>query len=530
MFNKNQDPATKTKLLSKRIPTFIGLFVLVGALIAGTLLIGEGGGVFAPRATPQTTPKNIEVTNVTDTGFTISFLTDESTSGLVKYGTEPNSLKSVAGEDRNQLQGKVGSYQTHYMTVSGLQPNTTYYYTLGTASGTFDNDGQPYSLKTTARNGAPAAARTIYGSVSNEAGNPAEGAIVYITLKNAGKMSSQVKSSGSWAVPLSNARTLDGSAYAQITDADIVLITVQGLTPGQIINQETTVGAAQPVPTIALTNNGGGNHIAMNDSEASKSAEKVASDEAQILPPEFAPSSTESAEPNLDLELDEQVDLLDSLSEITDQSATKAAASTESATTETVTVLNLDDPTPQVMNTAQPKIVGKAAPNVKINISVHSDTQIEQTITADVDGSFELDIAELSKDLEPGEHTVTYSYIDPATGQEIEKTVTFMVAPKTATTGQQVAMGTSPTPTPSPFGTGNPFPPTMAPATQSASPSATPAPATDSGRVVLPATNEAIPVSGSVGSTLALVFGGLFFITSGAWSLWISNQLSKEDA
>ena len=51
--------------------------------------------------------------------------------------------------------------------------------------------------------------------------------------------------------------------------------------------------------------------------------------------------------------------------------------------------------------------------------------------------------------------------------------------------------------------------------------------ATEEARVALPATDSAIPVSGSVGTTFALVFGGLFFIISGAWSFWISSQLQR---
>jgi hypothetical protein len=93
----------------------------------------------------------------------------------------------------------------------------------GTGS-TFDNEGQPFKVKTAARNGAPSAAKTIYGSVSNQAGAPAEGSIVYVMVNGAGPMSSQVKASGSWAIPLSNARTTNGSNYAEITDNDTLQI------------------------------------------------------------------------------------------------------------------------------------------------------------------------------------------------------------------------------------------------------------------------------------------------------------------
>src|SRR5690606_12599373 len=101
--------------------------------------------VFSPRATPQTMPKNIQVTNLSDTGFSISFVTDEAVAGFIKYGTSPSDLSQQAGDDRDQLTGTVGTFMTHHITLRGLQPNTQYYYELGTGtSATFDNNGAPY--------------------------------------------------------------------------------------------------------------------------------------------------------------------------------------------------------------------------------------------------------------------------------------------------------------------------------------------------------------------------------------------------
>lgn len=589
MFKFLQPKNPESKILNKKIPTLVGLFVLVGALIAGTLLIGEGGGVFAPRATPQTTPKKIEVTNVTDRGFTVSFLTDESTVGFVKYGSEPESLKSQASDDRVQLEGKITTHQAHHITVSGLQPNTTYYYALGTGSNAefLDND-KPFSVTTTARNGAPAAARTIYGSVSNEVGNPAEGAIVYITLPNAGKMSSLVKSSGSWAVPLSNARTLDGSAYAQVADTDTITITVQGFSPTEVLSQTTTVAEAQPVPTIALGSLTMNKIVDRNESTEDANAEvgilEVPTDD--FTPATSSGSKEKSATPSASPDTKPTATPLilpptasPSASPTTSPTASPSASPTSQPRKRTTdsTILDLDDPI-EVVETTQPKIIGTAPPGISVKIEVHSETEIFETVTTNQLGEFELSIAELSKSLEPGEHTVTYSYTDPTTGEEVEKTVVFTVAgtvenksattttggnggttngsttsgstgkntmssgtsgssSTTGTTGGSTSTGsntkssttgTNPgttTATTGPYGTGNPFPPTAAPASSAAA-----TPATESGRGAMPATNAAIPVSGSIGTTLALIMGGMFFITSGAWSFWISKELNKENA
>ena len=203
-------PAPKKSFFQRQFPTLIGLTILVVALVGGIVVAGNSTGIFAPRASPQTTPKKIKLTNVSDTSFTVSFLTEEATVGFIKYGTQDNQLKSQASDDRDQLSGVIGKFPSHHITVRGLKPNTKYFYLLGTGSGaTFDNKGQAFVVSTAQRGGTPSAAKTAYGSVLTSAGGPAEGALVYLAVEGTGEMSSLVKSSGSWAIPLSNSPKSD---------------------------------------------------------------------------------------------------------------------------------------------------------------------------------------------------------------------------------------------------------------------------------------------------------------------------------
>ncbi|MDH5533376.1 MAG: fibronectin type III domain-containing protein, partial [Candidatus Pacebacteria bacterium] len=241
----------KQALMKKRIPTMVGLGVLVVGLIVGVIFLGTGPGVFAPRATPETTPSKIKLTNVTDAGFTVSFYTSAATPGYIKYGTDSKTIKSQTGDDRDQLSGTVGDYKLHHITVRGLKPSTAYYYVLGTGSNaSYDDNGSPFTVKTAARGGAPSAAKTAYGNVLNKSGSPENGAIVYVTLPGVGEMSSLVKSSGSWAIPLSNARKADGSGYATINETDNLTIFVQGTSPSLTSNLTIAVADSQPVADI----------------------------------------------------------------------------------------------------------------------------------------------------------------------------------------------------------------------------------------------------------------------------------------
>ncbi len=80
--------------------------------------------------------------------------------------------------------------------------------------------------------------------------------------------------------------------------------------------------------------------------------------------------------------------------------------------------------------------------------------------------------------------------------------------------GTDYPYGTSPTPTTS-YATGS---------GQQASISATPTQPVST-RSGMPSTQSGVPVSGSVGTTLVLLFGGAFFLISGLWSFWIAKEI-----
>lgn len=516
------NPAKKT-LLQKQFPTIIGLVVLVAALIAGIFFLGDGPGVFAPRATPQTTPKKIKVTNVTDSGFTISFITDEATAAFIKYGESADKLESQTSDDRDQLAGTVGQFQTHHITIRGLKPGTPYFYTLGTGSNaSFDDGGKPFTITTAKRAGAPSAAKTAYGSVVTAAGGPADGALVYVAIQGVGEMSSLVKSSGSYAIALSNARTSDGSSYAQVADTDAMAVLVQGAGENQVSSFTVNVADSQPIATVTIGSTPDVTATAPVENTASESAEV-----AEVVTEETVASESASTASTGGTDILNQF----GSARTTEGSSSANLALTETASESAARTIDLESNEEQVVTTSAPIISGKAAPSVKVFIEVNSETQIQQELISDGNGNFVLDIEKLKTQLEPGDHTATYSYTDPSTGEVVTKTVSFVVeAPTTTTaasnTSTQLALAsTSPTPSaspkvsPVPYGSGNPVPVSSSSATTSSKPAT---------RSALPATNSAVPVSGSVGTTFALLVGGFFFITAGLWSYLAAREYGHD--
>lgn len=543
-------PSKKSKMggSKKQIPTVIGLLILFVALISGVLLFGQGTGVFAPRATPETTPKNIIVSNVTDKTFTVSFFTDESTVGFVKYGLEADSLKQQASDDRDQLSGIVKDYRLHHITVRGLEPGQTYYYVLGTGSSNFDNEGQPYTVATAAKpNQSPISNQTVYGNVFVSDGVPAEGAVVYLSNQEMGTLSSIVKASGSYGISLSNAFNSAKTSYAVLSDETSLDIKVQGVEENLSSSLQTTVALAQPVPDMTLSQSGSSQSMdslpadlivadkeeLLANLDEMTGDEMIATDEASMS----AEESSSSAEEIIDEEASESGEASEementssgSLGDMIDEEAEELEEGEEpiEATFEEVLDLNEvnenQEATAVVVNTTTPQIKVTLPANTVVRITVHSDTQIDQTMQTDAEGNLILDIASLGENLEPGEHTATYSYIDPNTGEEVTKTYNFTVAGEV----QQLAQAdTNPTPS-IPYGSGNPFVPTQPTASPTASitasPSATASPTPIGTAGAMVATDSGQYNSGSLGTTLALLLAGIFFIATGVWSYMLSS-------
>lgn len=538
--------SARSRFLRTRIPTFLGLGILLVALLSGILLLGDGPGVFAPRAAPETAPKNIKITNVTDSSFTVSFLTQNPTDGYLKYGTTEGSLNNQASDDRDQLSGSVGSFKSHHITARGLEPNTTYFYTLGTAGGsTYDNNGTPFKIRTAAKAGVPSAAKTVYGTVVTSSGGPADGAIVYVQVDGAGEMSSLVKNSGSWAIPLSNARTQDGSGYASIDDSAQMSIVALGVEIGSNATGTLQVGQAQPVPTLDLGKGGLVEQPAGGETggDTEPSAPPTAPQSTPSATPTPTPTPTPGSGGNSDDASASSKPTSGRSSALQDQLADSDTGAEAEASA--AAVIDIEAGDGQTTTSTSPTIKGTAAPQVVVTIEVNSETQVVEQVVTDTTGAFSLDLEALAAELEPGEHTASYTYTDPDTGEEISKTVSFTVAPD-GLVAQANSGGTGS----GPYSSANPYPrptPTSSPASGSTSApivtpedvtavatTPTPSPSTASSgadtkgsvstRSAQPSTSSGVPVSGSVGTTLTLILGGLFFIVSGAWSWWVGRE------
>ena len=199
----------------------------------GDFAIGEEEGCFLLATSASTFDMCLfKVSNVRDTQFSVSWASSSAEQGSVNYGTD-TLLGQTAYDDR----GQVVSF-AHHVTVSGLQPETEYYYEVVSGASTFDNGGSYFKV-TTGPSIIPSGSVQPAGQVFLSDGiTPAEGALVYVTIKDTDGLGSLgksalesvlVDSSGYWFLELVNARALGYQSLFDFTeDVDQLLVTVDG--------------------------------------------------------------------------------------------------------------------------------------------------------------------------------------------------------------------------------------------------------------------------------------------------------------
>src|SRR3989344_1491448 len=114
----------KKGLWSKRMPTIFAFLLLFISIWVTSYLI-QTGVIIVGRATPDKTPQNVTIANITDSSFTVAFTTNEKTSGGLSV-EEVGKNPYVVFDDRNKKTGlpaqagEQNEFYSHYITVSEL--------------------------------------------------------------------------------------------------------------------------------------------------------------------------------------------------------------------------------------------------------------------------------------------------------------------------------------------------------------------------------------------------------------------------
>lgn len=195
-------------------------------IIVVTLLLGIPLVLFASlevaqwvtRASVEPEPTNVLFTNVGTQEFTVSWVTDTTSTGSV--------IPIVNGQDGAPLIDTRGSRKrkTHYVTQRALEPNTNYSFTILSNEERYGSDGlETFSFKTPTVVSTAPTANPVSGSVSGV--NNEDGMVFISTMdKDVYAVSSVVSKGGTWNIDLSSLRKISDGSYIIVRENDRLVI------------------------------------------------------------------------------------------------------------------------------------------------------------------------------------------------------------------------------------------------------------------------------------------------------------------
>jgi hypothetical protein len=362
---------SKTGLMTKRIPTAVGVLILLGGLVAGVILVNSRQGLLT-KAGPTEAPKNVKISDLGSNTFTVSWVTDTPVTGYLKYSENPAKITTPAGDTRDQISGSSQGYTNHYVKVTGLNPDKTNYFMIGSGSQLYDDNGKPFEVRTGQQVIAPPE-DVITGKIISADGSPISNAIVYVEAEGGQTLSAMTKTDGTFRLNLALSRDSKGAVLTYDPATSRVLIVVQAGISGTA-TAITSTAKTKPVPDIVL-----GKNQSFIDTAVATASGTI--DEGTIKSEGFK-NITEQAAPVLSPE------------------ATEAAGS--------MIIMN-PAINGEMIATSSPEFSGKAKPGTTIRVSVHSSIELTQIIKADKDGVWKWTPPQ---GLDPGVHTLTLEYTD----------------------------------------------------------------------------------------------------------------------
>jgi hypothetical protein len=455
---------------NKKIPTILGILVITIGVGITTFLVNQST-LFKSNASLSDQPKDVRITNITDTSFTVSYSTDAQVSGSLNYGKD-KSLGQSALDDRDQQSGNLANYNIHNVTVRLLSQQTQYFFTITSGQDSFLNNGEPFSVTTGPVLDNPPTQTPMAGKLILPDGSNPNEAIVYVTMDGAQVISTLTKADGSYVLPLNSLRTSDNTAYFTLSDSTNIKILATG--DGLSSNASLSLSQIHPVPTITLSKDydftTGGTPTASTSASFSSFPSFESTPSAKVAPDILTPKENQS------------------------------------------------------FNDQQPLFKGTGLPDQKVTIVIHSDTPIQTTVTTDASGNWNY---RPTAPLTPGNHTITITTKNSA---GILQTITQSFVVYAA--GSQFTQAVTPTPTPKVSPSVSPTPtvkatPTLIP-TQTLTPTPTPlannttptiSQTTTKGgltvtptKTLLPATGNSSIITVGIVGTILTVAGGLLFL------------------
>ena len=166
---------------------------------------------------------NIRISDSTSSSIVLSWVTDVPAGATANYGLT-TALGSSATDPRPDD-------DTHRVQITGLSPDSAYFYEVVSGGTTDNNSGSFYTFRT-AKVSAAGTPYNLYGKVLlSDGSTSAQGALVYLTVTNNGvtsvPLSDITDANGNWDVNLGNLKSSTTNSTLAYAVGDAISLSVQ---------------------------------------------------------------------------------------------------------------------------------------------------------------------------------------------------------------------------------------------------------------------------------------------------------------
>lgn len=342
----------RNTIWNKRIPTLVVLTLFViGAFLLSWFV--DKGIIFQSKASLAYQPEKVRISNVTDSSFTISYITEDKVLGTISYGKD-QTLSQIAFDDRDKQDTSPKPYNVHSITIRNLEPSTHYFFSINSGNSNFLRENLPFDISTGPRlQETSSSSKVLTGTISFPQETTETEAVIYITASSTQTLSTLVKQNGSYEIPVSNMRNDNLSSYVDVSPNTSLhmLIVNNSLQSNVTLFANTTIA----VPTILFSKN--------YDFTINTSPLLTVIPTNPVTFPAYSTTQVGNKNPQLILPTQSQG--------LTDK---------------------------------QPLFKGNGQPNQKVEITIHSTQVIQSQATIDSNGNWTYRPA---APLSPGQHTIT---------------------------------------------------------------------------------------------------------------------------
>lgn len=205
----------------------------------------KGTQVSASSSSAVIGEDSVKITNITDTGFNVVWLTTNATEGQIKYGTVATDLSETGLDERDSAVSK-GKFTSHSVKLARLLPKTKYYFEIYNDLSVIKDNGSPFSVTTFDTLSTPPEFKTVTGKVSNIT-DLADAVVVVKLTDTDSKGTSGVSSlsstlpdaNGNWVVTIGDIRNATGTEYYSYSETDKLVTDVVALTSVKTVTSTT---------------------------------------------------------------------------------------------------------------------------------------------------------------------------------------------------------------------------------------------------------------------------------------------------